>query len=175
MQSNPLRAIEQGIHQKLMDETRLKSIIVPGGRDDTTDQFPDAVFKAGWENISAFTLVNSKLIKASRCTFNITLDSKNVNLHSRAMDFILWAMFLLTGYQPWKEIDNLLPVFCGYQGHDYESGYSRYLLTFETSFHWVIGEDFIVTEPIVSPIYERIDLTLWTPFTATRSEVIYGS
>jgi hypothetical protein len=175
MQVNPLRQIESSIYQKLMNETQLRSIIVPGGIDDTTEQFPDSIFKAGWDTISKFSLVTHtpRVVRADNCIFNVTLDSKNLTLHTRAMDFIIWAMFLLDGLQPWQEVQPLIPSFCGYRGHDYESGYSRYQLTFDTSFSWETGKEFVMTEPVTNIVYEKIDLKLWTPIAnPTFSEVL---
>jgi hypothetical protein len=88
------------------------------------------------------------------------------------MDFIFWAMFLLEGLQPWDEIRPLLPVSCGYRGHDYESGYSRYALSLETQFNWESGKPLEGTARETIPlVYETVDLKLWTPYSGTLTSI----
>jgi hypothetical protein len=174
MQLNPLREIEKSIIETLQNDLRIRSIIVPGGSDDTLEQLQESSFRAGWDRISGFSQVSSNpvILQATNCIFNVTLESKDLKLHNQAMDFILWAMFLLSGLKPLENIYPLIPVECGYKGYSYESGYSKYQLSLSTSFSWLAGEE-LNASPAIPPLEEIVSLILWTPIiNPTTSEEI---
>lgn len=165
MNKNPLKTIQDAIAKKLMDDLRVKAIIVPGGLEDPLEQFPDTSFRAGWDQITQFKMVQRSplVIQANNCIFKVTLECKDLALHSKAMDFILWAMFSLTGLKPFEAIEPLIPAQCGYQGYDYRTGYAKYQLSFATSFSWEADQIWNPAETQIKTVFSEFDLNLWSP------------
>lgn len=159
---NPLTVIQNAMRDRLTQELRVKAIVTPGGRENSNEQLAESVFKVGWERMGDFELVNldPRVVTCGTCIFNVSLESKNLKLHDKAMDFIVFCVVTLDGLQPFDNIYPLIPVSAGYQGHDFKTGYSKYIASFKTFFTWEAGKfEFSTFLPL--PESYELNLELW--------------
>lgn len=162
MNSNFLQGIQAAMRDKLIEDLRVKAILTPGGRTQSNEQLPETVFKVGWDQMGNFEIVtrDPRIVQCTDCQFLVSLESKNLKLHDRAMDFIVFCVAALNGLSVFEGVEPLMPISAGYRGHNPQTGYSTYEARFSTCFHWYDEFNFSPIDITVPNEYE-LSLELW--------------